>query len=276
MTLEVRVIVVEDHPVILEYISQVISEYDHFKIVATASSGKAFIDQVHYYNPDVVFVDIDFPDGNGIDMLRQIQQEGYRPLAVFMTAHTDYALEAYEVMALDYILKPFDKQRLYRVLARIYELHVREKTFLGALRSGLLDSDRMYIKVGRNIFFIKQHDIIFIKKQKKKTMIITNDNTYIVTETMYEIERRLNNRDFLHTHKSYIVNLRKICQIVVNGTGAYSLHFQETLEKALITRDKVHLIYRALGIPWKNADEHLCGTDKCIEDEIHDDYGDVV
>ncbi|OEH86946.1 hypothetical protein BHU72_01425 [Desulfuribacillus stibiiarsenatis] len=254
MDYEVQVIIAEDHPAILEHLACLVENFESFKVVATAMNGEDFVQHVRRFCPDVVFVDIDLPLINGLEAVKQIQQEGFTPLVVFFTAHLDHALDAYQLSAVDYITKPIDEDRVYRTLNRLSDQMKKDRSYISSIQEVFLDPGRIYIKDGHGVVFIKQQDIQFVTKKDKKCVIITKDKTFETNESMGEIELKLNKRMFIRSHKSFIINLTKVQQISPWGKGAYVINFEGTTEEAYITRDKVHMIYKILNIPYK--EEH--------------------
>jgi DNA-binding LytR/AlgR family response regulator len=227
-----------------------IERFGNFRVVETANTGEQLIDVIRLYNPDVVFVDIDLPYKSGMEAVRQIQQEGFKPLVVFVTAHVDYALEAFDLAAVDYLIKPIDEERLYRILNRISQELSKGTTNVQMIAEAIMQQNKIFIKIGHAIHFIKQQDIIFIGKKNKKSYIVTTDNTYEAAESLFDIEKKLNEKYFIRSHRSYIINLTKVKQIYSYGQGAYSVKFDDTEEEAFINRDKVQEIFTALKIPY--------------------------
>jgi len=256
MECKVQVVIAEDYPIIAEHLALLIERFGSFRVVAIANTGEELIDVIRLYNPDVAFVDIDLPCKNGMEAIRQIQQEGFKPLVVFVTAHFDYALQAFDLAAIDYLTKPIDEERLYRILNRILGQLNKELTNVQMINDAILQQDKIFIKIGHAIHFIKQQDIIFIGKKNKKSFIVTKDDIYETAESLLDIENKMNGKQFIRSHRSFIINLTKVKKIYSYGKGAYSVKFDDTDEEAFINRDKVHEIYRALKIPYKeNLDD---------------------
>lgn len=254
MDYELQVVIAEDQPAIAEYLGYLVEKVNGFRVTGTADTGISLIEQVRLCKPDVVFVDIDLPQISGLDAVKQIQQEGFNPLVVFVTAHYEHALEAFDLTAFDYLTKPVDEERMNKTLRKISERFSNERKYIQAINEVFAGPEKIVIKIGHNICFIKQQEIIMITRQGKKTKIITKAQVYETNEVMQEVERKLTVSYLMRSHKSYIINLYKIQQISTLGQGAYAVKLEDTKEEAFITRDKVHLIFKALKIPFKDEE----------------------
>ena len=169
---EITVIIVDDEPLAIERISTLLNADNEFKIVAECQNGKDAIKQVNKLEPDLLFLDIQMPGMDGFEVLENIKSKNM-PTTIFVTAHDQYAIKAFELFALDYLLKPFDKSRFTQTLNRAKEHAGRkEKDKLTFQLEGLLNEikysklgknkkyiDRFVIKSGGSIYFINADEI---------------------------------------------------------------------------------------------------------------------
>lgn len=248
----IKVSVIEDEPEIRKLLCKIIERQDGFQVISESGSFSEAITDFNKYNPDVVFVDIDLNGESGLECAKVMTQVNPKLKVIFATAHSEYMANAFEIYAFDYLVKPFDVERVIRTLRRIKE-HVFEH---GRSRNGYeateeipdikvqntetviqseKHSDKLMIKGKEQIAFVDKEDIVFIERRESTTIILTKDETYKTSVSLSSLEEKLNPKDFMRSHKSYIISLSRISKIEPYGRWTYVVKFKGTSESALMT-----------------------------------------
>jgi two-component system LytT family response regulator len=205
-----RTLIVEDEPHSRNYLRELLASEQEVTIVGEASSGAEGANLIRKVSPDLVFLDIQMPDLSGFDLIAEIGVEKM-PAFVFVTAYSEFAIRAFEVEAVDYLCKPFDRERLSASLERAIrrlELQNAKATGngLGALRD---QSDRWLsripIKEKNGIIFVLVEGIVWIDAADKYVELHTADRTYLARQTIQSLEETLDPKQFVRIHRSTIV-----------------------------------------------------------------------
>jgi two-component system, LytTR family, response regulator len=205
-----RTLIVEDEPHARHYLRQLLADEPAVAIVGEASGGAEGADLIRKLSPDLVFLDVQMPDLNGFDVIAKIGIEKM-PAFVFVTAYSEFAVRAFEVEAVDYLCKPFDRERLSASLERaIRRLDLQNGKVtgngLGALRD---ESDRWLsripIKEKNGIIFVLVDGILWIDAADKYVELHTADRTYLARQTIQSLEEALDPKQFVRIHRSTIV-----------------------------------------------------------------------
>jgi two-component system, LytTR family, response regulator len=206
----VRTLIVEDEPHARRYLRQLLADEPAVAIVGEATGGAEGADLVRKLSPDLVFLDIQMPDISGFDLIAEIGVE-QMPAFVFVTAYSEYAVRAFEVEAVDYLCKPFDRDRLSDSLERaMRRLQLRNaevpENGLGAVHG---ESDpglsRIPIKEKNGIIFVSVDTIVWIEAADKYVELHTADRTYLARHTIQSLEESLDPKQFVRIHRSTIV-----------------------------------------------------------------------
>lgn len=228
---KIKVMIAEDERLAREELEYMLSAFEDLDLCPSVTNGKELLSQYEECLPDVVFLDIEMPEVEGMLVAKQLLARKSSPLIVFTTAYDEYAVEAFGLNAIDYLLKPFNEQRLEEALARILkELSnqnlmtqqpslQQETTSIskGAKKSKLLLDD------GERLFVIDPKIIFFVMRDNRVVQISTQEKVYTSKLTLQELEVKLTPFDFYRCHRSYLVNLNYIQEIVPWFNGAYNL-----------------------------------------------------
>jgi two-component system, LytTR family, response regulator len=219
-----RVLVVDDEPLARERLRTLLQEEPGFDLVGEASDGITGAESIMALSPDLVFLDVQMPGADGFDVIDAVGPDKM-PFVVFVTAYDRYALRAFDVHALDYLLKPFDSQRFFNTLDRARERLERQRA--GELGKRLLAmvqdlkpdgpqaSDRLVVKSSGRIFFVRLDEIDWIDAAGNYVRLHVNGESHLFRETMNAIEKRLDTR-FVRIHRSHIVNADRIKELLPN------------------------------------------------------------
>lgn len=225
---DITTILVDDEPLAREKLRILLARDPMFKIVEECDTGRDAIQAIYAHRPAVVFIDVQMPDMDGLSVIQSIDAQT-RPLIVLTTAFSDYAVQAFETEVLDYLLKPFDEERLSRCLCRI-KAHVVQHQATDSAHAAPGTLDRFLVKADGRILFFEAEEIDWIEAASNYVEIHTGSQSYLVRHTMNELERRLKPTHFLRIHRSYIVNVGKIRGVQPCNTGEYMVRLQNGKE----------------------------------------------
>jgi two-component system LytT family response regulator len=193
-----RVLIVEDEAHARHYLRELLEGEPHVEVVGESSNGVQGVQQIQELSPDIVFVDIQMPGLDGFGMIDQIAGP---PLFVFVTGYSEYAVKAFEIEAVDYLSKPFDKERLSISIERA--LRRLNSTVPNTAHGQWLS--RLSIKDDERILFVPVEQIIWIEAANKYVVIHTPGGSHILRQTIQGLEDQLNPREFVRTHRSTLV-----------------------------------------------------------------------
>ncbi|MGB4505461.1 MAG: LytTR family DNA-binding domain-containing protein [Syntrophaceticus sp.] len=231
-----EVLIADDDPAAAAYLKNIIEEVPEVEVVSIAGDGKETIRQVEIYQPDVLFLDIDMPEMNGLDVARELAKSQPRLYFVFATAFPDYALDAFEFYSFDYILKPFNEARIRRTTRSL-----RDKICNPQNRR----ADFILIKSDKQKLLIHQEDILYIESRLRKVFIKTKQEEHFVPGRLCDLEQQLDPRVFFRCHKGYIVNLNEIRKIVPSGQ-TYNI-VMNSGDKILLSRKQEKVLLKRFG-----------------------------
>lgn len=205
--MKIRCIAIDDEPLALRQLTGYLQKVPFFEVVGSCPSAVKAVQMMEENPVDVIFLDINMPDLNGLEFVRTMKE---RPLVVFTTAYSEYALDGYEVDAVDYLLKPFGLARIMtaanKVLSRYEMMHKGEENE---------NSDILFVKADYKVIGIKMPQIIYVEAMSEYVRIfVDGQNTPIITlQRMKNIEERLSTHNFMRIHRSFIVNLGRVVEV---------------------------------------------------------------
>lgn len=239
-------IIIEDEKLILQDLTNIINRYaKKIKIVESFTNG---VDSISYLNNndiDVMFVDINIPLLDGMNLAKTISKFEKKPYIVFITAHKEYAAEAFEIGAFDYILKPYSIERIKEVIEKIEEQDVIKeiltKKDLSTTEKNIESKSisKIQVKENNNITFVNLDEIYFFKAKDKFTFVHTRQKQYEMNNCIAEVEEQVSQKHFFRCHRSFIVNIDKIKSIESNGVSSYKLTFEDIEEEVPVGRRKI-------------------------------------
>jgi two-component system LytT family response regulator len=226
---KIRVLVADDEPLARERLRTLLTREDGLEIIAECPNGIEAIDSIGKLSPDLVFLDIQMPGASGFDVIEAIGPTRM-PLVIFVTAFDHYALKAFDVHALDYLLKPFDRDRFHEALVRARQQLERRTN--GDLERRLLELvqdlkpatqrlERFVIKSGGRVFFVRADEIDWIEAAGNYVKLHVGAETHLFRETMNSLESRLDPDVFFRIHRSHIVNIERVRELQPWFNGEY-------------------------------------------------------
>lgn len=238
--MNIRVIIVDDEKLAREKIKRLLREETDIEIIAECANGTEAVAAIDQKRADLVFLDIQMPVMNGFEVLRKIPPEKM-PLIIFVTAFDQYAIRAFDIHALDYLLKPFDRERLHLAVERVREQMVsaaenfdeRIISLLEGLKPRRDYPDRLVVKTGGRIYFVKTAEIDWVEAAGNYVKLHIREKTHLLRETMKGIEKKLSPRKFIRIHRSSLVNIDSIKELHPLFNGDYTVILRDRTELAL-------------------------------------------
>jgi len=229
MTDKIRTLVVDDEPVARARVLSLLREESDIEVVGECSTGPQAVSVIEATAPDLVFLDIQMPQMDGFALARTLGQD--MPAVVFVTAYDEYALAAFEIHALDYLLKPFSAERFRSALTHARQ-HLAKRQTSGAARqlpsrpsdapaSEPVRRDRLVIKSSGRIYFIRIQDIDWCEASGNYVRLHIGQQTHLVRGTMSHLESQLDAAQFVRIHRSAIVNVERIQELRSSFNGEY-------------------------------------------------------
>jgi two-component system LytT family response regulator len=224
-----RVIIADDEPLARARLRMLLAEESWVDVIAECSDGPSTIAAIEKSRPDLVFLDVQMPGGSGFDVIQAVGA-GRMPFVIFVTAFDRYALRAFDVHALDYLLKPFDRDRFRDALTRARErierssngdLERRLLAIVNDLKPAPQPLERFVIKSGGRVFFLRAEDIEWIEAAGNYVKLHIGAETHVFRETMNSLEARLNPSVFFRIHRSHIVNIERVRELQPWFNGEY-------------------------------------------------------
>jgi two-component system LytT family response regulator len=226
----IRTIIIDDEPLAREKLRDFLDNENGVEVVAECRDGKEALLTVDEEKPDLIFLDVQMPEMDGFEVLENLDQE-HLPTVIFVTAFDQYALKAFDVHAVDYLLKPFDRDRFRQALARARAEHERRQ--VNEMRDKLLAllsdvgerrpkySERLVVKTAGRVIFVKVDDIDWIDAAGNYVKLHTKGESHMLRETMGRLEERLDPDRFLRIHRSTIVHIERIKELQQQFHGDY-------------------------------------------------------
>lgn len=215
-----RALVCDDEPVAREYLKLVLSRIDGVEVVGEAADVSEFLRKVGDAAPDVVFLDIHLPDASGMDAASALARLSRRPEIVFVTGYEEHAVEAFDLDACDYVMKPFDQERLARTIERLRASAAAKPSANGAEASGFA---RLPIRDRESVKLVDPADIYYVRTEGRKTRVRTAGESFLTTYTLGELESRLHGHNFFRANEGCLVNLDCVQEVMRYGPRSYEL-----------------------------------------------------
>jgi two-component system, LytTR family, response regulator len=237
---KIRALIVDDEPLARRRIKSLLAHDSSVEVIGECSDGHKAVTAINELTPDLVFLDVQMPAMDGFDVIKTIGAE-QMPTVIFVTAYDQYALKAFEVNALDYLLKPFDRSRFQKTLERAKRMvwHVQNGnvndqllSLLGNLRREQELPERFIIKSGGRVVFLRVEEIDWMRAVGNYVRLQVGRDSHLMRETVTGMEAKLNPEKFMRIHRSTIVNLDRVKEVQPWAKG----------ESVVIMRDGTRLV----------------------------------
>lgn len=249
----IRVLIVDDEPLAREMLREMLQEDRQVEIVGESTNGREAVAAIRAQSPDLIFLDVQMPEVGGFEVLEALNKDPI-PHVIFVTAYDQYAVRAFEVHALDYLLKPFDRDRFevswQRAKAQVWRernggMDQRILSLLEELKAGTKYLERLVIKAGGRIYFLETTDIEWIEAEGNYVSVHSGKKAHLLRETISSLESQLDPKQFVRIHRSSIVRIDRIQELQPWFHGEYriilhsgtqltlSRNYREKLQEAL-------------------------------------------
>ena len=220
-----RAIIIDDERLARAELRKLLQDFPEVEVIDEAANAEEGIAKIEAQNPDLIFLDIQMPGKTGFDMLASLERS---PNVIFTTAYDEYALKAFEVNALDYLLKPVEPKRLADAIQKLHFAESRETVTNGELvnRSLLSENDQVFVKDGERCWFVKLSDIRLFESVGNYAKVFFGNNKPLILKSLNALEERLDEKTFFRANRKHIVNLRMIDKIEPYFNGGLLLELK--------------------------------------------------
>jgi two-component system, LytTR family, response regulator len=232
---KIRALIVDDEALAREKIIALLAHDTEVEIIGECADGLTAVSVVESQKPDLLFLDVQMPELDGFGVVETIDA-GQMPVVIFVTAYDQYCLRAFEVHALDYLLKPFDRERFEKALARAKHQIERERagainehlfTLLADLKARPKQLQRLVIKSGGRVFFLRADEIDWIEAAANYVQLHVGKESHLLRETINSLAGKLDPEKFLRIHRSTIINLERVKELQPWFHGDYIVILQD-------------------------------------------------
>jgi two-component system, LytTR family, response regulator len=220
-----KAIIIDDERLARTELKRLLQDYPEVEVVDEAANAEEGIAKIESQQPDLIFLDIQMPGKTGFDMLSQLEKS---PQVIFTTAYDEFALKAFEVNALDYLLKPIEPKRLADAVQKLNANEIREPRTesAGSNNSLLTDNDQVFVKDGERCWFVKLSEIRLFESVGNYAKVFFGANKPLILKSLNALEERLDEKTFFRANRKHIVNLRMIDKIEPYFNGGLLLELK--------------------------------------------------
>ncbi|MCY6354570.1 LytR/AlgR family response regulator transcription factor [Clostridium sp. ZS2-4] len=231
-------IVIDDEYPAREELKYFINELSNIRIEAEFEDSIKALEYIEKNKPDIIFLDINMPKLDGMALGRIINSFEKKIIIVFITAYKEYAVNAFEIEAFDYILKPYSEERIVNTLRRLEKTEFVDKCI----------NNKITLKNNNKLRVISICDICYCEASERETVIHTSEEKFIENCSISEFYKKLPKNNFFKSHRSYIVNLEKIVEIIPWFNNTYMVKLQEVDEEIPVSRNNINDFKHIMGI----------------------------
>lgn len=231
-------IIVDDEYPAREELKYFINEFSNMKMEAEFEDSIKALEYIEENKPDIVFLDINMPKLDGMVLGKIINNFEKKVIIVFITAYKEHAVNAFEIEAFDYILKPYSEERIVNTLRRLEKIQFVDKCI----------NNKITLKKNNKLRVISICDICYCEARERETIIYTSKEKFIENCSISEFYKRLPKNNFFRSHRSYIVNLEKIVEIIPWFNNTYMVKIQGIDEEIPVSRNNINDFKHLMGI----------------------------
>jgi len=241
-----RVVLVDDEKLALEELSFILSKNSDIEIIGKYVDSLTALEFIKKSKPEIVFLDIEMPDIDGFTLAEEISKMDFSVCIIFATVFDKYAVKAFEVNAIDYVLKPFSEKRLQITMDKINDRYKSNENIPKCSYNDIFP-EKQEIKGIKKIplwkdeciFLVHPQDILYCTVLNKEVFVLTKDASFTTQYTLNQLGNKLCNHNFFRSHKSYLVNLDKIYKIIPWFNSTFMLKIEEWKEEVPVSRHYV-------------------------------------
>lgn len=219
-----KAIIIDDERLARNELKKLLQEYGTIEVIDEATNVNEGIEKIEALNPDLIFLDIQMPGKTGFDLLQELDKA---PHVIFTTAYDEYALKAFEVNALDYLLKPIEPKRLADAIHKLQQAEEKELAAQQANSRGMLkETDQVFVKDGERCWFVRLSDVRLFESVGNYAKVFFAGNKPLILKSLNALEERLDDKVFFRANRKHIVNMRMIEKIEPYFNGGLLLELQ--------------------------------------------------
>lgn len=224
-----RTILIDDERLARNELRKLLQEFREIEVIDEASNAQEGIEKIEQHNPDLIFLDIQMPGKTGFDLLEELDRS---PKVIFTTAYDEFALKAFEVNALDYLLKPVEPKRLADAIQKLHQEEGRETTpasnenFVSTRTTLLGPEDQVFVKDGERCWFVKLNEIRLFESVGNYAKVFFGANKPLILKSLNALEERLDDKVFFRANRKHIINMRWIDKIEPYFNGGLLLELK--------------------------------------------------
>lgn len=226
-----RIGLVDDRPIDLDKLNGIAAGVPDVEIVFSTTSAEEAYEHIKKESIDLLIADIEMPSLSGYELADIIHSHALSIAVIFVTGNSGFAVHAFELNVHDYIMKPYTRDRLIKSIERLME-KTKSSDIAG----------RLYLKQKNDIHIIQKKDIIFIERSGRSSTIYTKSGPIKTYQTLNELEGELRERDFIRSHRSFIINIHYVKNFSLYAKNSYIVTFEGIEEQAMITKEKVDFL----------------------------------
>jgi len=229
----ITALIVDDERLARLELRRMLQAFPNVEVVDEAANADEALEKIEQHNPDLLFLDIQMPSKTGFDLLAEI---GKLPKVIFTTAYDEFAFKAFEVNAMDYLLKPIDPKRLAEAIGKVQEEIAKERIVVPASRGLLGENDMIFIKDGERCWFIRLGDVRLFESIGNYAKVFFGNNKPLILKSLNALEEKLDERFFFRANRKHIINLQCIEKIEPYFNGGLLIDLKGSGERIEISR----------------------------------------
>ena len=250
--MRLRTLIVDDEPVARKVLRQELELLEDVEIVAEVESGAAALEEIAQRRPDLVFLDLQMPSMSGFDVVRRLNGESRVPVIIIVTAYDQYAIQAFEAGAVDYLLKPVGQERLAAAVERARKVTAREAVERVAQLQEIAEpaagqpAKKVVGRVGEEYFLLSGSEVYAFQAEGDLVWIITAKRKYLATQTLKVLEERLKNSSFRRIHRNALVNIDHVRKMSTLSSQRWLITLGNNLE-FIVSKRQAHGVRQLLN-----------------------------
>ncbi len=244
MSTKLKALIVDDEPLARDVIRRFCGKYEQLEVIAECGSGLHAVEAIEEHCPDIVFMDVQMPDLNGFEVIKEVEGK-FKGTYVFTTAHNQYAIDAFETNAVDYLLKPFTEQRFDKAMQKTLKhiLAFKETNTRDAIERLLLTYEqvaaknakktylqRVLVRENKKLFMVSLRDVYYFEGSGDYIKIQLNNKSHLINESLSNLEQQVDPKQFVRIHRSFIVNIDHIKEFIPHLNGEYIIVLQNNAQ----------------------------------------------
>ena len=241
--MELRTIVIDDEPFSRDELIHLLKAHKEIKVVGEANSAENGLAVIVREEPNVVFLDIEKTGMDGIELAETLKKLKSPPSVIFATAYPDYAVKAFRLEAVDYLLKPFDESQVAQAVNRLIQMHTKSTQHQASTSKA-----KLAVQLEDRISYLDPNQVLYIYREGRETFIVAENGTFSSKIAIKELESKLSGFSFFRVHKGYLVNLDKVEELVSWSTSVFHLKLNNNKDHIPVSRNYVKELREALEL----------------------------